>query len=150
MLLLIAWAHLGPPDSFHLQIDSNSWRHSRPDVVTPDPCRPGMDQTFVLDAVDGPREILEAFQPFYRDARLSAVSDPNVVTDLKDALDAFGNHEENEVDAAARAEMFGARLACPAIGSSFAGAVPAVPWFCHPGIERRLVRRCRHKLTFRG
>jgi type I restriction enzyme, R subunit len=67
----------------------------------------GKDATFVLDFVNDPQEILEAFQPYFRDAQLSAVSDPNVVTDLKDKLDASGIYEEHEVDAAAAAEVFG-------------------------------------------
>jgi type I restriction enzyme R subunit len=67
----------------------------------------GKDATFVLDFVNDPQEILEAFQPYFRDAQLSAVSDPNVVTDLKDKLDASGIYEEHEVDAAAAVEVFG-------------------------------------------
>lgn len=66
----------------------------------------GKDATYVLDFVNDPAEILKAFQPYFRDAQLSAVSDPNVVTDLKDKLDASGIYEEHEVDAAAAVEIF--------------------------------------------
>ncbi|MDJ0379147.1 type I restriction endonuclease [Cryobacterium sp. PH31-L1] len=65
----------------------------------------GKDTTFVLDFVNEPDVILESFEPYYRDARLSATSDPNLVTDLRDKLDASGIYEEFEVDAAARAEL---------------------------------------------
>jgi type I restriction enzyme, R subunit len=66
----------------------------------------GKDTTFVLDFVNDPQLVLEAFQPYYRDARLSDVSDPNVVTDLKDKLDQSGIYEESEVEAAAAVEVF--------------------------------------------
>jgi type I restriction enzyme R subunit len=64
------------------------------------------DVTFVLDFVNDPQLVLEAFQPYFRDARLSDVSDPNVVTDLKDKLDQSGVYEESEVEAAAAVEVF--------------------------------------------
>ena len=66
----------------------------------------GKDLTFVLDFVNDPQLVLEAFQPYYRDARLSAVSDPHVVTDLKDKLDESGIYLESEIDAAAAVEVF--------------------------------------------
>ncbi|TBN56477.1 type I restriction endonuclease subunit R [Glaciihabitans arcticus] len=65
----------------------------------------GKDATFVLDFVNEPQLVLEAFQPYYRDARLSAVSDPNVVTDLKDKLDLSGIYLESEIEAAAAVEV---------------------------------------------
>lgn len=65
----------------------------------------GKDTTFVLDFVNDPDDIRDAFQPYYRDARLSGVSDPNIVVDLKDKLDAFGIYEQHEVDAAAAVEL---------------------------------------------
>jgi type I restriction enzyme, R subunit len=66
----------------------------------------GKDVTFVLDFVNDPQLVLEAFQPYYRDARLSDVSDPNVVTDLKDKLDQSGIYLESEIEAAAAVEVF--------------------------------------------
>jgi type I restriction enzyme, R subunit len=66
----------------------------------------GKDTTFVLDFVNDPQLVLEAFQPYYRDARLSDVSDPNVVADLKDKLDQSGIYEESEIEAAAAVEVF--------------------------------------------
>jgi type I restriction enzyme R subunit len=65
----------------------------------------GKDTTFVLDFVNEPEVILESFEPYYRDARLSATSDRNLVTDLRDKLEASGIYEEFEVEAAARAEI---------------------------------------------
>ena len=66
----------------------------------------GKDATFVLDFVNDPQLVLEAFQPYYRDARLSDVSDPNVVTDLKDKLDQSGIYLESEIETAAAVETF--------------------------------------------
>lgn len=65
----------------------------------------GKDVTFVLDFVNEPERILEAFQPYYRDAKLTATSDPNVVHDLKDKLDAVGIYQVSEVEQAAEAQV---------------------------------------------
>jgi type I restriction enzyme R subunit len=61
------------------------------------------DQTFVLDFVNDPQEILASFQPYYRAATLAAVSDPNVIHDLRNKLDQALIYEESEVDGAATA-----------------------------------------------
>ena len=58
----------------------------------------GKDQTFVLDFVNDPEEILAAFQPYFREAALEGVSDPNVVHDLQAKLDAAQIYLESEVD----------------------------------------------------
>ncbi|CAN5290392.1 DEAD/DEAH box helicase family protein [soil metagenome] len=66
----------------------------------------GKDQTFVLDFVNDPAEILTAFQQYYRAATLAAVSDPNVIHDLQNKLDQALIYEESEVDGAAKAWLF--------------------------------------------
>lgn len=43
---------------------------------------PGKEDTFVLDFVNKPDEILKSFQPYYRTAQLEEVTDPNVVHEL--------------------------------------------------------------------
>lgn len=58
----------------------------------------GKDQTFVLDFVNDPDEILASFQPYFREAALEDVSDPNVVHDLQAKLDAAQIYLESEVD----------------------------------------------------
>lgn len=58
----------------------------------------GKDQTFVLDFVNNPDEILASFQPYFREATLEGVSDPNVVHDLQAKLDAAQVYLESEVD----------------------------------------------------
>lgn len=66
----------------------------------------GKDTTFVLDFVNDPEVIRASFEPYFKDARLSAESDPNIVHDIKDKLDALHIYEESEVDAAASVEVF--------------------------------------------
>ena len=60
---------------------------------------PGKDTTFVLDFVKQEDEILKAFLLYYRKAELSGVTDPNLVHDLQDKLDAEGIYTAEEVDA---------------------------------------------------
>ena len=60
---------------------------------------PGKDQTFVLDFVNKPDDILTAFQPYYKVAKLEDVSDPNLVYELKDKLDGQDIYRWEEVEA---------------------------------------------------
>ncbi len=63
----------------------------------------GKDFTCVIDFVNKPEEILAAFEPYYRNARLSDVSDPHVVVDLRNKLETAGIWQQHEVEAAATA-----------------------------------------------
>lgn len=63
---------------------------------------PGKD-TFILDFANDPEEVLEAFRPYYDKAELADVSDPNVVYDLQQTLDAEGIYHWTEVEGFARA-----------------------------------------------
>ena len=47
---------------------------------------PGKQETYVLDFVNEPEEILEAFQTYYQTAALLDVSDPNLIWDLYEKL----------------------------------------------------------------
>jgi type I restriction enzyme R subunit len=58
----------------------------------------GKEDTFVLDFVNEPAEILASFQPYYRAARLEEVSDPNVVHELQTKLDKSGVYLLSEVE----------------------------------------------------
>ena len=60
-------------------------------------------QTFVLDFVNDPDDILEAFLPFYKTAELANVSDPNLIYDLFDKLGEQRIYEWHEVEAFANA-----------------------------------------------
>ena len=48
----------------------------------------GKDRVFVVDFVNDPETVLAAFKTYDKGATMSAAQDPNVVYDLKDALDA--------------------------------------------------------------
>ena len=63
----------------------------------------GKDTTFVVDFVNEPQDILEAFRQYFKTATLADVSDPNVVLDLRDKLDALGFYDQYEVDRVAKA-----------------------------------------------
>lgn len=54
--------------------------------------------TFILDFFNEPEDILEAFQPYYKNATLDDVSDPDSVFDLHDKLRASGIFQWSEVE----------------------------------------------------
>ena len=58
---------------------------------------PGKEDTFVLDFVNDPEEILEAFKPYFRTARLEERTDPNLIHELKIKLDGTHVYFWNEV-----------------------------------------------------
>lgn len=64
---------------------------------------PGKEDTFVLDFVNKPDEILESFKPYYRAAELEEVTDPNIVHELQIKLDEAGVYFPAEVDGFAEA-----------------------------------------------
>lgn len=59
---------------------------------------PGKQDTFVIDFVNDPAEILAAFRTYYRTAELSGVSNPNLIHDLQTKLDAQGIYLAEEVN----------------------------------------------------
>src|SRR5258705_6684617 len=66
---------------------------------------PGKDTTYVLDFVNSSEEVLTAFKTYYDTAELGAVTDPNLVYDLRAKLDASGHYDEFEVDRVVAVEM---------------------------------------------
>jgi len=60
-------------------------------------------ETFVLDFFNDPKDILEAFEPYYGKAELASVSDANVVYDLQRSLNAAGIYHVEEVEGFAQA-----------------------------------------------
>jgi type I restriction enzyme R subunit len=61
-------------------------------------CYPGKEQTYVVDFVNDPADILAAFKPYYETAELAAVTDPYLVHELKAKLDGQGLYDTFEVD----------------------------------------------------
>jgi len=62
----------------------------------------GKDATYILDFVNNPNDILEAFKPYFQDAQLSGVTDPNIIHDIQTKLDHSGIYEQHHVERAAR------------------------------------------------
>jgi len=58
----------------------------------------GKEDTFVLDFVNDAADILKSFQPYYEAAVLECETDPNVVYDLKNALDQYQIYQPSEVE----------------------------------------------------
>ncbi|MBP1301441.1 type I restriction endonuclease subunit R [Curtobacterium sp. 1310] len=61
---------------------------------------PVKDKTYVLDFVNDPQEVLDAFLPYYRKATLAATTDPNLIYDLVAKLDSAGIYDMTEVEQA--------------------------------------------------
>jgi type I restriction enzyme R subunit len=66
---------------------------------------PGKSTTYVVDFVNDPADVLDAFKTYYETAELAATTDPNLVFDLRAKLDAAGHYGDNEVDRVVRAEL---------------------------------------------
>jgi type I restriction enzyme R subunit len=60
---------------------------------------PGKDTTFVVDFINDPQVVLDAFAKYDAGARIQTVQDPNVVYDLQSELDKVGIYTRAEVDA---------------------------------------------------
>lgn len=58
----------------------------------------GKDKTFVLDFVNDPEEILAEFKVYFQTAELSGVSDPNLVYEIMEKLNAVGIYQWIEVE----------------------------------------------------
>jgi type I restriction enzyme R subunit len=66
---------------------------------------PGKDTTYILDFVNDPEEVLQAFKTYHETAELSGVTDPNLVYDLRAKLDALGYYDEHEVERVVKVEL---------------------------------------------
>jgi type I restriction enzyme, R subunit len=66
---------------------------------------PGKDTTYVVDFVNDSADVLDAFKTYYSTAQLAAITDPNLVFDLKAKLDAAGHYDDFEVDRVVAVEL---------------------------------------------
>mgnify|MGYP000176571052 CR=1 FL=1 len=85
---------------------------------------PGKQETYILDFVNDPKDVLEAFQEYYQTATLLDVSDPNLIWDLYEKLRAAGIFQWTEVKQFS--EYFFARSKSNAALSNI----------CRPAVER--------------
>lgn len=67
----------------------------------------GKEDTFVLDFVNSPEEIEEAFQPYYEVTGLGEVTDPNILYDLQFELNAMQVYTSTEVNQVSELEFTG-------------------------------------------
>lgn len=84
---------------------------------------PGKDKTFVLDFVNEPLDVLDAFKDYYRKAELTALTDPNLIYDLVTKLDASGIYTMSEVEQAFDAALAGGTNANSKVSAATAPAV---------------------------
>jgi type I restriction enzyme R subunit len=59
---------------------------------------PGKEDVFIIDFMNTPEEIKQAFDPFYETTMLSDVTDPNIVFEIQMQLEAEGIFTQKEVD----------------------------------------------------
>lgn len=59
---------------------------------------PGKDQTYVLDFVNDPGTILEAFRTYYKEAHIETASNPDAVHDMIAKMDAANIYHDKDVD----------------------------------------------------
>ena len=85
---------------------------------------PGKAPPFVLDFVNDPEDVRQAFEPYYTTAQLTDVSDPNTVYDLMGTLNAAQIYEWPEVDHFAQA-FFNPR-----------GQASKLTYWCRPAKDR--------------
>ena len=61
-------------------------------------CHLNKQDIFVVDFVNDPNEILNAFKTYYLSAELSEATDPDLILDLKTKLDSQNHYDEYEID----------------------------------------------------
>jgi len=68
-------------------------------------CYPGKDTTYVLDFVNEPQDVLEAFKTYYTTAQLSDTTDPNLILQLRAKLDGTGYYDDFEINRVVEVEL---------------------------------------------
>ena len=63
------------------------------------------DTTYVVDFVNEPADVLEAFKLYYTTAELAATTDPNLIFALRAKLDTAGHYDDFEVARVAEVEV---------------------------------------------
>lgn len=85
----------------------------------------GKDSTFVLDFVNTAEDIQNAFEPYYECTVLDEATDPNVLYDLKNTLDAYRIYTASEIDRFAEVFFSADEQDTRAMGRLSAVLVPA-------------------------
>ncbi len=66
---------------------------------------PGKETTYILDFVNDTAEVLASFKTYHSTAELSAITDPNLVFNLRAKLDSAGHYDDFEVDRVVEVEL---------------------------------------------
>ena len=66
---------------------------------------PGKETTYILDFVNSSEEVLAAFRQYYETAEIEAETDPNLIFDLRQKLDASGHYDQFEIDRLVAVEL---------------------------------------------
>lgn len=66
---------------------------------------PGKDTTYILDFMNSSEEVLAAFRQYYETAQIEAETDPNLIFDLRQKLDASGHYDQFEIDRLVSVEL---------------------------------------------
>jgi len=61
--------------------------------------------TYVLDSVNDPANVLGAFKKYHTTAELADATDPNLVFNLRQKLDARGHYDAYEINCVVEAEL---------------------------------------------
>lgn len=104
-------------------------------------CYPGKTQTFIVDFVNDPQEILAAFKKYYETAELAGITDPDIIYQLRAKLDGQCLYDTFEVERVVSVALKGVR----ARPSELDGALTPV--------ASRLLKaysQAKFKLTFSG
>jgi type I restriction enzyme R subunit len=68
-------------------------------------CHPGKDTTYVLDFVNEPQCVLDAFKTYYTTAQLSDATDPAIILNLRAKLDSTGYYDDFEINRVVEVEL---------------------------------------------
>ena len=68
-------------------------------------CYPGKDTTYVLDFVNDPQEVLDAFKTYFTTATLEDATDPNIVLNLRTKIDGYGFYDDPEIERVVAIEL---------------------------------------------
>lgn len=101
---------------------------------------PGKKDTFVLDFVNTAEDMRKAFQPYYEAAVLESETDPNVIYDLKNALDGYQIYQGSEIE----------RVAAVYYGESGKNAQAKITGCIKPALDRFKGKVDKDKDDFRS
>lgn len=86
----------------------------------------GKEDTFILDFVNSSDDIKVSFEPFYQATILSEEASPNIIYDIKNALDDYNLWQQSEIDIFAEIYFITGKQSESAMGKLKASLQPAL------------------------